>query len=383
MDTSIDPNYLDSVNRLDANDGKRVWVAIEQFLKHPDGTGLNVEKLQGKAGRQRLWTMRASRELRVLFAREGSTVVFLRAGHHDDIYAFARQVAFVAPVGGRPGLIGIASEAVDLDGISRIRTHRPPAHASEGRSILEHWTDAELRRVPFDQDQIERLRRATEDTLTDVWSDISDEQLDLVLQCAEQSPEQWFMPDLLPDCEQANRFRDAILKRGALAGLSLLLSPAELQRLAFAPVEDWMIFLHPDQQALVDRRFSGPARVRGSAGTGKTVVALHRAAALAKRLQEEDSRRGSRAAILFTTFISSLPPVFENLYRRLPTAPPGAVEFINIDKLANRVCSEVGDRPRLNPTLANTAFHESYNQIVQPGTPLAKAGLTPATCRKR
>jgi superfamily I DNA/RNA helicase len=40
--------------------------------------------------------------------------------------------------------------------------------------------------------------------------------------------------------------------------------------------------LHPDQRELVERNYNGPARVAGSAGTGKTIVALHRAAHLAR-----------------------------------------------------------------------------------------------------
>ncbi|MDO5287496.1 MAG: NERD domain-containing protein [Actinomycetia bacterium] len=44
-----------------------------------------------------------------------------------------------------------------------------------------------------------------------------------------------------------------------------------------APIEDWMTYLHPTQARTVCRSFNGPARVRGPAGTGKTVVGLHRA----------------------------------------------------------------------------------------------------------
>src|SRR5690625_182074 len=55
-----------------------------------------------------------------------------------------------------------------------------------------------------------------------------------------------------------------------------------------APVEEWMTFLHPSQAKLVRRNFNGPARIRGAAGTGKTVVGLHRAAYLA-RLQPAES----------------------------------------------------------------------------------------------
>ena len=65
---------------------------------------------------------------------------------------------------------------------------------------------------------------------------------------------------------------------------------------AAAPIEDWMIFLHPDQRTVVQRRYEGPARVRGSAGTGKTVVALHRAVELAKRFKAEEAAPKPRGA---------------------------------------------------------------------------------------
>ena len=65
-------------------------------------------------------------------------------------------------------------------------------------------------------------------------------------------------------------------------------------------LEQWQLFLHPDQRALVQRSFSGPARLRGISGSGKTVVALHRA----KRLAVEAAPRNEK--ILFTTFDKGL-----------------------------------------------------------------------------
>lgn len=44
-----------------------------------------------------------------------------------------------------------------------------------------------------------------------------------------------------------------------------------------------LFFLHPSQRRVVDQFFNGPARVSGSAGTGKTVVAIHRAANILKK----------------------------------------------------------------------------------------------------
>ncbi|MFG2988262.1 NERD domain-containing protein [Streptomyces sp. NPDC048257] len=78
-----------------------------------------------------------------------------------------------------------------------------------------------------------------------------------------------------------------------------------------APIEQWMTFLHPDQVALVRRNWSGPARISGPAGTGKTVVALHRAAHLARR---------TTGRILYVTFANNLPRVQSTFLR---TMAPG------------------------------------------------------------
>ncbi|HUG51000.1 MAG TPA: NERD domain-containing protein, partial [Terrimesophilobacter sp.] len=93
---------------------------------------------------------------------------------------------------------------------------------------------------------------------------------------------------------------DTLLEDGALlseAEVREVLTAADLA----APVEDWMTFLHPTQAALVRRSFNGPARIRGDAGTGKTVVGLHRAAYLA--------RVHPHGTVLFTTFVKTLPAV--------------------------------------------------------------------------
>jgi LmbE family N-acetylglucosaminyl deacetylase len=54
---------------------------------------------------------------------------------------------------------------------------------------------------------------------------------------------------------------------------------ADADELALAleyPWEKWTVFLHPAQRHLVEREYNGPVRISGSAGTGKTIVALHK-----------------------------------------------------------------------------------------------------------
>ena len=379
IEISFDPQFLPSLGRLDPSDSQRVLKSVTKYQQEPEAPGLNLEQLKGRRGRPRLWTIRASLELRVLLAREGTTSVLLRAGHHDAIYELADRVAFAAPVVGRPGLIRLRADALDLDGsvLAAVPARAAPA-ADPEPSILEHWSDRELADAGFDDDAVRRLRRATQDTLLKVWPELVDDEalFDKICACSEHAPEAWFNRRLIDvDEGEQRRFRDAIVERGARAGLSSLLGPDELERLLSAPIEEWMIFLHPDQGALVDRRFAGPARVSGSAGTGKTVVALHRGAALAKRFAASSGAGGS-PPVLFTTFIRHLPPVFENLYGRLPTAADGAVEFINVDKLAWRYCAESEVPPVVNTDAVQAAFHDAWEAVVRPGTPLRQAGLT-------
>lgn len=73
----------------------------------------------------------------------------------------------------------------------------------------------------------------------------------------------------------------------------------ELRRIMAEPLEKWRVFLHPTQRKIVKKNYSGAARVLGGAGTGKTVVAMHRAKQLA-------SKMSGQQRILFTTFTANL-----------------------------------------------------------------------------
>ena len=373
----MDPKFVASVNELDATNVKRVWEAVEQYQRRPDSSGLNLELLHGKARKSRLHTIRASDDIRVLLAIEGPTTVFLRAGHHDAIYRLAGNSAFAAPRQGMPGLMPVSRNALDIDG-SPVATGSRDWLADEpanGGGVAEHWSTAELSAAGFSDAEIERIRRADCSNLLDVWPDIPDTKLDLIMELNETTPEEWSRTELFPNDESGHaRFREAIEDRGGWAGFSAVLSDDELSRLIKAPIEDWMIFLHPDQRSLVERRFVGAARVRGSAGTGKTVVALHRAAVLARRFASE--RSNGAPTVLFTTFVKSLPPVFETLYDRLPNSVTDAVEFIHVDKLANRICRETGQRIRIDPNAATRAFNETFNAVVKRGSPLDRSKLT-------
>ncbi|MBF6222317.1 DEAD/DEAH box helicase [Nocardia abscessus] len=113
------------------------------------------------------------------------------------------------------------------------------------------------------------------------------------------------------------------------------------------PFQHWMTFLDPEQELLVNRTYTGPARVTGPAGTGKTVVALHRMARQAKR---------STGRQLYTTFVKTLANCQETYFRRLAPGTEGRVQFAGLhswalDFLGHRIAA-----PRLDPHGADQVF---------------------------
>ncbi|QLE75241.1 NERD nuclease [Streptomyces rectiverticillatus] len=118
-----------------------------------------------------------------------------------------------------------------------------------------------------------------------------------------------------------------------------------------APIEQWMTFLHPDQLALVRRNWSGPARVSGPAGTGKTVVALHRAAYVAQR---------TTGRVLYVTFANNLPRVQSTFLRTMAPAVADRVDFSSLHAWAGQFLRDRGVAGRLDPDKAVDAFSRAW-----------------------
>ena len=112
-----------------------------------------------------------------------------------------------------------------------------------------------------------------------------------------------------------------------------------------------MTWLHPRQARLVAQRWSGPARIRGAAGTGKTVVALHRAKHLA----------ASGKRVLFTSFVRTLPAVHQQLFARLAPDVPGRVEFVGLHAWARRLLASRG--VRLDLSDGRTCFNLAWSHV--------------------
>jgi hypothetical protein len=120
------------------------------------------------------------------------------------------------------------------------------------------------------------------------------------------------------------------------------------------PIEQWMTYLHPEQLKLVSMSWNGPARVRGAAGTGKTVVGLHRAAYLAER---------SPRKVLFVSYVKTLPVVLAALCERMSPTASQNIEFTGLHRLAMHILDAAGITTAISQTRIRNAFNAAWASV--------------------
>ena len=290
--------FKESLNKLQAGEQRAVNNAVLKLFKNPTQSGLNLEKLhQAKQGN--LYSARVSRDIRIIIHIENDNFVLCYVGHHDEAYAWAnRRKIETHPTTGAAQIV-VIPERVEL---SPAPQNVPLEAAEQPRAtfypgIFLKLTKDDLLSVGVPPDALDKVRNATEqdvDWMDYVPSEAGEALLDYHASGVLKVPEP-VAPDTDPFDHPDARRRFRVIG-----------DEAELQRALAAPWAQWALFLHPSQREYVERDYDGPTRIAGVAGTGKTIVALHRAAHLA--------RKNPDANILLT---SILYPLIDDLSKRM------------------------------------------------------------------
>ena len=303
MEFRIADTFTSALARLDAHEQKAAKTTAFDLQMDPSGPGLQFHRID-RSRDANFWSVRASRDIRLIVHKTAASLLLAYVGHHDDAYSWAERRRIEAhPKTGAIQIVEVRErvEEIAAPGAPSVPTPTPPA------LLFRSLAPDELLAVGVPQDWIADVRAATEDAFLGLADHLPAEAAEALLEyvgtgrlrlpAPVETPDPFAHPDAL------RRFR-------------VVENQAELAQALDAPWDRWAVFLHPSQQAIVDRTYNGPARVAGSAGTGKTVVALHRAARLAR--QTTDGR------VLLTTFSQ---PLANALARKLtvllgPDSPP-------------------------------------------------------------
>jgi mRNA-degrading endonuclease RelE of RelBE toxin-antitoxin system len=219
----------------------------------------------------------------------------------------------------------------------RERLHRRSPAVVARVNPLMPFTDAQLQAMGAPGSAVSLIREMAE--TVDVALALAD--VGVAPETAELIADAWYDPArylAIFDSGRAPAFADAQLgleeldRRLASPDSSTSAAkadPADFERVLAAPIEDWMWFLHPLQARTVRHLPTGPSRVRGGPGTGKTVAALHRARFLV--------REGFAESVLMTTFVRVLPATWRSLLQSFAPAEAGSIQTSTVDALAHAI----------------------------------------------
>ena len=311
----------------------------------PANPGMSFHKLD-KAKDKNFWSVRASGDIRLIVHRSEGSLLLCYAGHHDDAYAWAeRRKLETHPKTGAAQLVEIRETVKEIVVPVYVQTAIPakPVRVAEKPYLFAGMPDGELLGYGVPAEWIADVKRATEDMLLALADHLPAEAAEALLELAtggKPRAPQPATPNPFDHPDAQRRFR-------------VMADVEELRRALDFPWEKWTVFLHPEQRQLVERDYAGPARVAGSAGTGKTIVALHRAAYLA--------RTHSDARVLLTTFSEALANALRTKLNRLLGNEPRLAERIDVHAL-----DAIGLRLyKANVGQAALASRESVRDLVQ------------------
>ncbi len=295
----------------------------------PRVTRHEIHKLDG-AKDPNFWSVRVNADIRLIVHKSASSLLLVYVDHHDDAYKWAeRRKIERHPTTGAMQLVEIRERIKEIGVVQAKALATEPSIAPVSRppkpKLFENLRKFELMAFGVPAEWVDDVRAADEDSLFNVIPHLPQEAQEAILRLAVgEKPEP---PKPLPAQADAFSHPDAQRRFRVLTNI-------ELERALEFPWEKWTVFLHPDQRALVERSFNGPARVSGSAGTGKTIVALHRAVNLARRSPE--------VRVLLTTFSTALANALRtNLSRLIGNEPTAArISVKGINDLARRLYTE-------------------------------------------
>ena len=337
---AISSDLLDGYARLERRTRNRVSELADIFRRSTVAelgaqAGVNLEKHTGQRD-ERARTVRITDNLRgILCALSSDKFILHLILPHDQSDQWMARNRFRANI--QTG----ALEVVDIEAVEEA-FQAPPQQTTDAEPLFAHRRDKDFRQLGVDEELLPALRLMTdEDHLSGLLNFLPPGQAEALIELSGNASVDEIFGRIAGDFEPGSIGEDdleaALETAASRAQFHVIADEAELQEMLARPLAKWKTFLHPSQHALAYKpTFNGPARVTGGAGTGKTVVAIHRAAHLAIAL---DAAAGK--PILFTTFTKNLAEAIEADLVELAGADVlDRVEVIHADLLAHRIVRE-------------------------------------------
>ena len=333
MEFRIADTFTDSLARLTGEEQKAVKTTAFDLQLNPANPGMSFHKLD-KAKDKNFWSVRVGSDIRLIVHKTQGSLLLCYVDHHDKAYDWAeRRKLQTHPKTGAAQLIEIRETVQEVVIPVYVQSELPLVPKP---LLFTEISDDQLMGYGVPPEWLNDVRAANEDSLLTLADRLPAEAAEALLELATGGKPR--VPKPVPAVTNPFDHPDAQRR------FRMMKNVEELERALEFPWDKWTVFLHPDQQELVERMYAGPARVSGSAGTGKTIVAVHRAVHLARA---NPDRR-----VLLTTFSHILANALRTKVRRLISNDPRLAERLevhSINAIGERLYKVHFGQPKIAP----------------------------------
>ena len=326
---AISADFLTAFAALPRQIQGKVTEFINKFRNNPQSPGINYEKING--GRdKKIWSVRIDDTYRGITVRQPETGVYLLlwVDHHDEAYDWARNKK--CEINPKTGAIQVYD----------VVTTPLADHTVSDDVLFAEVTDKELVELGVPDDQIPFIRSI--DNAQEFYAkkgSFSGDTFEALSWIVEGLPIKEVI-ELFNEEKEGQKpvenLADALETPLSMKSFVVVEGEEELRRIMAEPLEKWRVFLHPAQRRIGEKDYNGAARVLGGAGTGKTVVAMHRAKYLSGIIEDKEK-------ILFTTYTTNLASdIKDNLKKICDVKELRKINVINLDSWVSQYLREHG-----------------------------------------
>ena len=326
---AISADFLNAFAVLPRQIQGKVTEFMNKFRNDPTSSGIHYEKLNACQDKK-ICSVRIDDTYRGIVVRQPEAGVYLLlwVDHHDEAYAWAKNKK--CEVNPKTGAIQIYDMIVTAKVIS----------AEQDLMLFSEVSDKDLIELGLPEEMLSFVRgiRNSEEFYGKKSSFPADafETLSWLVEGFPLVEVKALVKEEQDARKVSDNLADALDSPETLKSFVVVEGEDELRRIMAEPLEKWRVFLHPTQRKLVNKNYSGAARVLGGAGTGKTVVAMHRAKHLASGLKDKER-------ILFTTYTANLASDIKDNLRKICTLDElRRIDVINLDAWVAQFLREHG-----------------------------------------
>lgn len=324
---AISSDFLTAFARLPRQVQSKVTEFVNKFRNDPMSPGIHYEKLNSGIDKK-IFSVRIDDTYRGIVVRQQETGVYLLlwVDHHDEAYQWAANKR--CEVNPQTGAIQVFDVQTVVEQVS----------TPEKVALFALATDDDLLQLGVPEAQLDFVRSFIhKEDFYKAESAMPQDAYEHLSWLAEGFPVAEVLELLAEEQNTSASGEDlaaALDVPATLKSFVVVDGEDELRRIMAEPLEKWRVFLHPTQRKIVRKEYSGAARVLGGAGTGKTVVAMHRAKQLASKCEGQQR-------ILMTTFTANLAAdIRENLRKICTLEELRRIEVIHLDAWVNQFLRE-------------------------------------------